>query len=385
MSAEGGGPSAGVFIGAGVGGAALVVGVIAVVIYCYMKARKEKSNTNMTKSSDVFHTVSSSDYPKRSRVNQYPDPVAKRNSRKKEREANHDVGHVNPAYNRHGSETDSNSSDMDNRDISPPRVRRGRGGHDNMAFSSDSSYDDESSSVDEDKVNGSYSVEDETFQKNRRRSFQKAKEQDIIDGRRSDRKDRSDGRYTRTGEERRSRRDDFKPRNPRSDSPLTVETLSKHEKITSRDSDNKRSETSKKDKSKRREPSPSVDSSATQTGSLVTEGTEYTATTVSSGRRFAKNPSLRRNSPSRSSSQRRYRKDNKDSAGRTRHHRTHSGERRSHSGENRDRSRSPGGSSRSRRSHSSESRSDSRKINKQQAILPIFADPKAKKKKTSVV
>lgn len=387
MSSADGGASAGVFIGAGVGGAALVVGIIAGVVYCYYKARKEKSNTNMTKSSDhVFTTAASQpDYPMPSRVNQYPDPVAKRNSRRKEREKNHDVGHVNPAYNRHGSETDSNSSDMDNRDISPPRVRRARGGHENMAFSSDSSYED-SSSVEEDKVPGSYSVEDETFDKNRRRSFQKAtKEQDILDGRRTDRRERSSGRYTRTGDqERRSRRDDFKPRNPRSDSPLTIETLEKHEKITRRESDRK-PDTSKKDKSRRREPSPSVDSSATQTGSLVTEGTDFTATTMSSGPRFAKNPSLRRSSPSRSSSHRRYRKDNKDSAGRTRHHRPHSGERRSHSGESRDRSRSPG-SSRSRRSHSSggSSRSEAKQINKQQAILPIFADPK-KKSKSSMV
>ena len=253
--------------------------------------------------------ASQPDYPMPSRVNQYPDPVAKRNSRRKEREKNHDVGHVNPAYNRHGSETDSNSSDMDNRDISPPRVRRARGGHENMAFSSDSSYED-SSSVEEDKVPGSYSVEDETFDKNRRRSFKNAtKEQDILDGRRTDRRERSSGRYTRTGDqERRSRRDDFKPRNPRSDSPLTIETLEKHEKITRRESDRK-PDTSKKDKSRRREPSPSVDSSATQTGSLVTEGTDFTTTTISSVPRFDKNPNLRRSSPSRSSSHRRYKKD----------------------------------------------------------------------------
>ena len=56
MSSDGGGMGAGIFVGAGVGGAALVVGIIAVVIYCYLKARKEKSNTNMTKSSDVFAT-----------------------------------------------------------------------------------------------------------------------------------------------------------------------------------------------------------------------------------------------------------------------------------------------------------------------------------------
>ena len=53
---DSGGSSAGVFVGAGIGGAVLIVVVIAVVIYCYLKARKEKSNTNMTKSTDVFHT-----------------------------------------------------------------------------------------------------------------------------------------------------------------------------------------------------------------------------------------------------------------------------------------------------------------------------------------
>lgn len=56
MSENGGGVSVGILVGAGVGGCALVVGLIALVIYCYMKARKEKSNTNMTKSNDVFTT-----------------------------------------------------------------------------------------------------------------------------------------------------------------------------------------------------------------------------------------------------------------------------------------------------------------------------------------
>ena len=262
---------------------------------------------------------------------------------------------MNPAYRSHGSETDS-------------------------------------SSVDDEKVDGTYTVEDETYEKDRRKSFQRAKENDLLDGRRSDRSIRANGRYTRTGEgqERRSRRDDYKPRNPRSDSPLTIETLKKHEKITSGKSD-RRNDTSKKDtkkdKSKRRDPSPSVDSSATQTGSLVTEGTEFTATTMSSGTRFAKNPSLRRNSPSRSSSYRRYRKDNKDSSGRTRHHRTHSGERRSRSGDRRERSRSPGSSRSGSSSHSrrSPSRREAKVVNKQQEMLPIFKDPKAKKGKNSSV
>ena len=299
---------------------------------------------------------------------------------------------MNPAYSRHGSETESNSSDMDNnRDISPPRVRRPRGGRDNQALSSDSPYED-SSSVDDEKVDGTYTVEDETHEKDRRKSFQRAKENDLLDGRRSDRSIRANGRYTGTGEgqEPRSRRDDYKPRNPRSDSPLTIETLEKHEKLTSGKSD-RRSDTSKrdtkKDKSKRRDPSPSVDSSATQTGSLVTEGTEFTATTMSSGTRFVKNPSLRRNSPSRSSSYRRYRKDNKDSSGRTRHHRTHSGERRSRSGDRRERSRSPGNSRSGSSSHSrrSPSRREAKVVNKQQEMLPIFKDPKAKKGKNSSV
>ena len=332
--------------------------------------------------------ASGPDYPKRPRVNQYPDPVAHKKERQKERErTRHDVGHVNPAYNRHGSESDSNTSDMDNRDISPPRVRRARGGRENPAFSSDSSYED-SSSVDEERVEG-YSVKDETFRQDRRRSYKEAREQDILDGRRSER-DKADGRYRRTGEERRSRRDDFK-RNPRSDSPLTIETLKTHEKITRGD---QKADISKRDSMKekrRREPSPSQDSSLTQTGSLVTEGTEHTATTA--GSRFEKNPRLRRNSPSRSSSHRRYRKDNKDSQGRSRHHRSGSGERNHHrsssnEGGHKDRSRSPGSSSRSRRSNSSGgsmSRSDAKRLNKQQAVLPIFADPKGKKSKSSVV
>ena len=57
MSESGGGAGAGVFIGAAVGGAAMAVIMIAVFIYCYLKARKEKlSNTNMTKSNDIFTT-----------------------------------------------------------------------------------------------------------------------------------------------------------------------------------------------------------------------------------------------------------------------------------------------------------------------------------------
>lgn len=392
MSESGGGAGAGVLVGAGVGGAILVVVVIALVIYCYMKARKEKSNTNMTKSNDIFHTgASGPDYPTRSRVNQYPDPVAHRKDRQKERErSRHDVGHVNPAYSRHGSETDSNSSDMDNRDVSPPRVRRARGGRENLAFSSDSSYED-SSSMEDERVEG-YSLEDETFKKDRRRSYKQSREQDILDGRRSDR-DKADGRYIRGGEGRRSRRDDFKRNPPRSDSPLTIETLEKHEKITRGDQkgDSSKRDSFRKDK-RRRDPSPSQDSSLTNTGSVVTEGTEHTATTV--GSRFEKNPRLRRNSPSRSSSHRRYRKDNKDSQGRSRTHRSGSGERSHHrSGSNegghRARSRSPG-SSHSRRSRSSDgsgsmSRHDAKRLNKQQAVLPIFSDPKGKKSKSSMV
>ena len=292
---------------------------------------------------------------------------------------------MNPAYSRHGSETESNSSDMDNnRDISPPRVRRPRGGRDNQAFSSDSSYED-SSSVDDEKVDGTFTAEDETNEKDRRKSFPRAKENDLLDGHRSDRSIRANGPYTRTGEgqERRSRRDDYKPRKPRSDSPLAIETLEEHEKITSGKSD-RRNDTSKrdtkKDKSKRWDPSPSVDSSVTQTGSLVTEGTQFTATTMSSGRLFDPNPNLRRISPSRSSSLGRC-KAKKDSLGRTRRLRTHSGERRSRSGDRRERSRSPGSSRSGSSPHSrrSPSRREAKVVNKQQEMLPIFKDPKATK------
>ena len=335
--------------------------------------------------------ASGPDYPTRSRVNQYPDPVAHRKDRQKERErSRHDVGHVNPAYSRHASETDSNSSDMDNRDVSPPRVRRARGGRENLAFISDSSYED-SSSMEDERVEG-YTLEDETFKQDRRRSYKQSREQDILD------RDKADGgRYiSRSGEGRRSRRDDFKKHPPRSDSPLTIETLEKHEKITRGDrdkkGDNSKRDSFRKDK-RRREPSPSQDSSLTNTGSVVTEGTEHTATTL--GSRFEKNPRLRRNSPSRSSSHRRYRKDNKDSQGRSRTHRSGSGERShqhrsgSNEGGHRDRSRSPG-STRSRRSRSSDgsgsmSRHDAKKLNKQQAVLPIFSDPKGAKKKSSMV
>ena len=53
---ESGGASVGIIIGAGVGGCALVVALIALVIYCYMKARKENAKPNMTKSHDIFST-----------------------------------------------------------------------------------------------------------------------------------------------------------------------------------------------------------------------------------------------------------------------------------------------------------------------------------------
>ena len=277
-----------------------------------------------------------------------------------------------------------------NRDISPPRVRRPRGGRDNQAFSSDSSYED-SSSVDDEKVDGTYTVEDEINEKDRRKTIPRAKENDLLDGRRSDRSIRANGRYTQTseGQERRSRRDDCKPRKPRSDSPLTIETLEKREKITSGKSD-RRNDTSKrntkKDKSKRRDPSPSVDSSVTQTGSLVTEGTEFTATTKSSRTPFVKNPNLRRNSLSRSSPYSRC-KGNKDSLGRTSPHRPHSGERRSRSGDRKERSRSPGSSRSGSSPHSirSSSRREAKIVNKQQEMLLIFKDPKATKSKNSSV
>ncbi|XP_060571647.1 serine/arginine-rich splicing factor 6-like isoform X3 [Ruditapes philippinarum] len=379
----GGGASAGIFVGAGVGGCALIVGVIALVIYCYMKARKEKANTNMTKSTDVFSTAASNtqyDYPQRSKVNQFPDPEAARRSRRRER--GHDSGHSNPAFTRHSSDT-SSVSDADGRDLSPPRVRRPRGGQVNDAFSSESSYED-SSSVDDEVVGGNYRMERETDRERDRKSRSSYKRatgrQDEIDSR------NTGGRYRRTEDEsqRMSRREDFPKRNPRSDSPLTIETLEKHEKnLARRDSKEWDDQKAFRNKSKKRDSSPSrtYESSEATGASLTTEGTDFTATTSSS--RFQKNPSLRRNSPSRSSSHRRYKNNEKDEQGRRKPRRTRSKDR-SSSSDRHDRSRSPGsaGSSRSgsgstRRSRSSSQR-EAKRINKEQAMLPIFADMKKK-------
>ncbi|KAL4226788.1 hypothetical protein ACF0H5_014767 [Mactra antiquata] len=377
MSEAGGGISAGVIVGAGVGACALVVGLIALVIYCFMKARKEKANSNMTKSTDVFATAASNtqyDYPRRSKVNQFPDPEAARRSRRRER--GRDVGHSNPAYARQ-SDSSSIGSDVDGRDLSPPRVRRPRGGQTNEAFSSESSYED-SSSVDDEVVGGSYRMERETDRERNRNSYKRSKQNDIIDGS----KNQSNGRYRHTGEEsqRVSRRDEFSKRNPRSDSPLTIETLEKHEKITRRESkeweDQKAFKNTGKNRKRENSPSRTYESSEVTQTSLTTEGTMTTA----SSSRFQKNPSLRRNSPARSSSHRRYRKDNeKDEKGRRKPRRTRSSDRQGHSRDRHGRSHSPGSQSSgsSRRSRSS-SASEAKRINKEQQMLPIFQDLKKK-------
>ncbi|XP_053377587.1 pre-mRNA-splicing factor 38B-like [Mercenaria mercenaria] len=387
----GGGASAGIFVGVGVGACALIVGVIAVVIYCYMKARKEKANSNMTKSTDVFSTAASNtqyDYPQRSKVNQFPDPEAARRSRRRER--GRDAGHSNPAFTRHSSDT-SSISDADGRDLSPPRARRPRGGQLNDAFSSESSYED-SSSVEDEVVGGNYRMERETDREKERRtrsSYKRAtgRQDDLLDGSRGE----NTGRYRRTDDEsqRMSRRDEFSKRNPRSDSPLTIETLEKHEKnLARRESKEWEDQKAFKNRSRKRDSSPSrtYESSEVTQASLTTEGTEFTATTMSSTR-FQKNPSLRRNSPSRSSSHRRYRKDNeKDEHGRRKPRRTRSKDRSGSHDRQSDRSRSPGssrsGSGSTRRSRSSSAR-EAKRINKEQAMLPIFAD--AQKKKSSAV
>lgn len=309
--------------------------------------------------------------PRKSRVNQYPDPTARRRER--------DNGHVNPAYTRHGSDSSSVGSDVEGRDLSPPRVRRPRDGN----FSSLSS--DDSSSVEDDVIPGnSFKMEREIEDRDRRgrSSYKRSRQNDLLDSDRT-----NTGRYRRTDEEsqRMSRRDEF-TRNPRSDSPLTIGSLRKHEEITGSDKhdDNK----SSKSRSRRRDPSPSsrtYESSEVTQMSLTTEGT---MTTQSSGTRFQKNPSLRRNSPSRSSSHRRYRKDNeKDANGRRKPRRTRSSDRGDHTDSaRRERSRSPGGSSQrssssrgsSRRSRSA-AKAEAKQANREQAILPIFQQTKSKK------
>ena len=213
-------------------------------------------------------------------------------------------------------------------------------------------------------------------------SGRRSKKENLFDRRSSGKNDRSDVNYTRTGEYRGrgTRKEDYISSTPQSASILTIETLEKHEKLTSGKSEQKNDSSKKspkKDKSKKREPSPTIDTAATHTGSLVTEVTDFTATTLSNPH-YAKN--ARRSSPSRSSSLKR-KKDNKD------HPRTHSGERKSGSGERRDRSRSPASSTRSSRSGSSrssrrspESRSQARRVNRQQAILPIFKETPSNKK-----
>ncbi|XP_052782260.1 zinc finger Ran-binding domain-containing protein 2-like [Mya arenaria] len=378
-----GGGSVGLLVGAGVGGCALVVGIIALVIYCYMKARKEKAHTNMKKSPDVFSTAASNtqfDLPQRSKVNQNPDPAAARRSRRREREGR-ERGHVNPGYARNSSDSSSFGSDVDGRDLSPPRVRTAH-------LSSDSSYDD-SSSVDEEIPGNSttYRMEKET---DRRQSYKRSRQNDILDSR-GDNPD--SGRYRRTnGESQRMSRRDGYERNPRSDSPLTIGSLKKHEERLTGGRGDQRDDrrAGNATKSRKREESPSARTyeSSEMTGSVTTRGTDFTATTVGSGSRFQKNPSLRRNSPHRSSSHRRYRKDSeKDEKGRKRPRRTPSAERERQERKSQ-RSKSPG-SERSSRSGSSRSgssrqtKSEAKKLNQQQAVLPIFAD--TKKKKSSAV
>ncbi|KAH3816887.1 serine/arginine repetitive matrix protein 2-like [Dreissena polymorpha] len=396
MSDTGGGSSVGLIAGAGIGGVAIVVGIIALVVYCYMKARKEQANTNMTKSMDVFSTGASNtqfDLPQRSRVNQFPDPAAARKSRQKGREQGRDQGHVNTAYSRHSSDTSSNSSDVEGRDLSPPRVRKPRGD----SYASDTS-NDESSSLEEEIPGGevTFRMEKET-DKRARGSYKKARQNNILDL-----SDTADGRRNkrREPESQHTSRRDTVARNPRSDSPLTIGTLKKHEEITGGGTDSHDNrKTNVNNRVKKRDTSPSTRTyESSETGvtqaSSQTAGTEFTATTVSSGTRFQKNPSLRRNSPARSSSQRRYRKDHEtDEKGRRKPRRTRSAER-ERSERQSQRSRSPGsGSERSERSGSSSrsgstrssrrSRSEQQRQLKEQAILPIFQD--AKKKKGSFV
>ena len=306
--------------------------------------------------------------PQRSRVNQYPDPAAARRSRRREQER--DKGHVNPAYARHSSDSSSIGSDVEGRDLSPPRIRH--------QFSSLSS--DDSSSVDDDVIpgNDSFKMERETNSKNSRASYKRSRHNDMLD---SDRSDSSQFRRNNDATGRRSRRDDYKPRNPRSDSPLTIGSLKKHEAITG--SDNKEdTRSSRHNRSRRREQSPSRtnESSEYTLASLTTEGTVTTA----SSSRFQKNPSLRRNSPSRSSSHRRYRNDHeKDSTGRRKPRRTRSHDRGDRTDSRSDRSKSSdGGSQRSSSSRSSSRRSrsaakaEAKQVNKDQAMLPIFANNK---------
>lgn len=282
---------------------------------------------------------------------------------------------MNPAYARHSSDSSSIGSDVDGRDLSPPRIR-----HQCSSLSSD-----DSSSIDDDVIPGnSFRMEKETdgHNKHTRSSYKRSRQNDLLD---SDTTDTSSRGFRRNNEEsgRLSRRDEFK-RNPRSDSPLTIGSLKKHEEITGGDK-NEDTRSSKHSRTKRREQSPSsrtYESSEYTQASLTTEGT---MTTVSSTR-FQKNPSLRRNSPSRSSSHRRYRKDNeKDEKGRRRPRRTRSSDRGDHTDSRRERSRSPGSNSqRSSSSRSSNRRSrsaakaEARVKNKEQAILPIFQQPNKK-------
>lgn len=330
----------------------------------------------------IFSAASNTqfDLPVRSKVNYNPDPDKARRSRRRGR----DSGHVNPGYNRNSSDSSSVGSDVDGRDLSPPRVRKSH-------LSSDSSYD-ESSSVDEEIPGESptYRMEREIDRRDRT-SYKKSRQNNLLDPR--DDPDSSGGKYRRTNGEyqRMSRRENFE-RNPRSDSPLTIGSLRKHtERLGPGGQSDQREDRKNNSSSKgrRRDVSPSTktnEESEVSKMSLTTGGTDITATTT--GSKFEKNPRLRRNSPSRSSSHRRYRKDSeRDEKGRRRPRRTVSAERER---EERKKKRSQSPSSGSERSGSSRSgssrrsRSEATRINKDQGELPIFREMN-KKNKSSVV
>ncbi|XP_052779206.1 uncharacterized protein LOC128216631 [Mya arenaria] len=299
----GGEVSIGLVVGAGIGGCALVVGVIALVVYCYMKARRE---TNMKKTNHVFSTASSKfQFPlhQRSRVNPFPDPIASRKRHKKERKGR-DRGHVNPGYARGSSDSSSTGSDVGERDLSPPRVRMAQ-------YSSDSSNDD-SSGVEDEVPGGSpvYRMERETDGPVRRSLRTKTinNAAGFANGRH---------RQTSGDNHRMSRRDSFE-RNPKSDSSLTINSLKRYENNLGGGSINRRSNSNSKLRTRERSSSSITHSSSDLTGASYISG-ETNLTDLTSVSRYQKN--TRRSSPS---SRRRYRKDpNRDKKGRKRPRRKH--------------------------------------------------------------
>ncbi|KAL3853198.1 hypothetical protein ACJMK2_016759 [Sinanodonta woodiana] len=362
---DGGGMSGGALAGIAVAGVAVIMVIVGIIVYCFIASRKSNDKNSrpmrqVQKAPDIYASSASQKMDYRApRVSKFPDPIKEKDEKNKNR------GYDNPTFKR--SSSDSSSVDGNSleggRDLSPPRPSRR--GYNNPGFSSDSSFED-SSSMEENggKVDAYSSVDFEHEQRKQpqRRSLKAATKNDIISGKD---KGSTDSGSVRGGRSQRVNLDmpdssrsqsrggnSYPSRKPRSDSPLTMEILEKHDKTHDSSTSLSKARTESNETS-----------TVTQT-SLVTE-TETSGTISDRQRKFVKNASLRRNSPSRSSSHRRYKKDKEKEPSK------HGSARRSH----RSRSSSPSSGSVSSSQRSRRSRSADKRLAKEQAILPIFQNP----------